>query len=117
MCEGKEFKVHRCFISAHSKYFERACSGMFKEASAQSIELKDDLLQAVECMILFFYTCQYNDDLKFDEGAKKPDAKDKQPSTKLQLNSWVGLEISTREPTLLIVVKSMRLPKSTKSSI
>jgi hypothetical protein len=30
VCEGKEFKVHRCFISVHSKYFERCCAGMFE---------------------------------------------------------------------------------------
>ena len=30
VCQGKEFKVHRCFISVHSKYFERCCDGMFE---------------------------------------------------------------------------------------
>ena len=30
VCEDKEFKVHRCFISAHSKYFEKACGGMLE---------------------------------------------------------------------------------------
>lgn len=29
ICKGKEFKVHRCFVCAHSKWFERCCSGEF----------------------------------------------------------------------------------------
>ena len=32
-CEGKKFKVHRCFICAHSKWFERCCEGMFEVSS------------------------------------------------------------------------------------
>jgi hypothetical protein len=34
VCEGKEFKVHRCFISVHSEYFERCCDGMFEVSHA-----------------------------------------------------------------------------------
>lgn len=30
VCEQKEFKVHRCFISAHSPFFKKCCSGMFE---------------------------------------------------------------------------------------
>ena len=29
-CEGKEWKVHRCFISPHSPFFKQCCSGMFE---------------------------------------------------------------------------------------
>ena len=36
VCEDKEFKVHRCFISVHSKYFERCCDGMFEVSILKS---------------------------------------------------------------------------------
>jgi len=55
ICQGKCFKVHRCFISAHSRYFAKCCVGEFREASKREITLEEDLLEAVERMIAFFY--------------------------------------------------------------
>jgi hypothetical protein len=31
-----------CFIAPHSKYFERACGGMFKEGAEREVKLKED---------------------------------------------------------------------------
>lgn len=47
-------------ISAYSKYFERACSSPFLEASQQRIELSEDLPEAVKCMIEYFYKLDYD---------------------------------------------------------
>ena len=87
VCEGTEHKVHRCFIAAHSKWFERACSGMFHEASSQKVELQEDLPTAVERMIRFFYTCDYDDAI--DTTKPKPKYDDKEPSDRLQVNAWM----------------------------
>lgn len=84
-CAGKDFKVHRCFICAHSKWFERCCSGMFQEPGSRSVELKDDLLAAVERMIHFFYAFDYNDDMPAAE--PMPGPKDAEPATKLQMDA------------------------------
>jgi hypothetical protein len=59
-CEGREFKVHRCFIAAHSKFFDKACSGMFTESQQRRIDLKEDDPSMVELMVRFFYTFDYD---------------------------------------------------------
>jgi hypothetical protein len=59
-CEGRVFKVHRCFIAPHSRFFEKACSGMFKETQERKIDLKEDDPNMVELMIKFFYTFDYD---------------------------------------------------------
>lgn len=41
VCGDKEFKVHRCFISAHSKYFEKACDGMFQVSVVSESDLQN----------------------------------------------------------------------------
>ncbi|KAF2102271.1 hypothetical protein NA57DRAFT_54191 [Rhizodiscina lignyota] len=53
---AEEFKVHRVVISSHSRYFDNACSGKFKEANDARIELKGDTLDAVKAMVQYFYT-------------------------------------------------------------
>lgn len=50
----------RIIICAKSRYFKRACSGAFAEASKQNIELKEDPPEAVECMIQYFYEGNYD---------------------------------------------------------
>jgi len=87
VCEGKEFRVHRCFIAAHSKWFEVACGGMFKEASSQMVELHNDQLAVAERMISFFYTCDYDDGI--EATTPVPKSRDRQPRSKLQMNAWV----------------------------
>ncbi|KAF7188247.1 hypothetical protein HII31_10532 [Pseudocercospora fuligena] len=61
ICGSKAYRVHRIIICAKSKYFKRACSGAFTEASKQKIELKEDPPEAVECMIQYFYDGNYDD--------------------------------------------------------
>jgi hypothetical protein len=59
LCDGKEYHVHRCFIAPQSKYFERACTGMFKENTECKIELKEDLTSMVDRMVYYFYNFDY----------------------------------------------------------
>jgi len=59
LCDGKEYNVHRCFIAPQSKYFERACTGMFKEGAERKIELKEDLTSMVDRMVYYFYNFNY----------------------------------------------------------
>jgi hypothetical protein len=59
LCDGKEYHVHRCFIAPQSKYFERACTGMFKEGAERKIELKEDLTSMVDRMVYYFYNFNY----------------------------------------------------------
>lgn len=60
-CAGTEHKFHRIIISASSRYFPRCCGGAFLEAGTQNIELRGDEPAAVERMIQFFYTHDYDD--------------------------------------------------------
>jgi LSD1 subclass zinc finger protein len=60
ICDGKEYPVHRCFIAPQSKYFERAFTGMFKEAAENKIELNDDKPSIVERMVYYFYNFDYD---------------------------------------------------------
>lgn len=46
VCEGQEFKVHRCFIAAHSPYFKRCCTGMFEVSQQRCILLSNDTRDA-----------------------------------------------------------------------
>ena len=105
VCDGKEFKVHRCFIYAHSKWFARCCAGEFlvsrasrlvrptrtdtvsQEAGARKVELKEDLLMAVEQMITFFYTCDYDDSVAARDPS--PSSGDPTSDCSLQMNAWV----------------------------
>lgn len=110
VCEGKEFKVHRCFICAHSKWFERCCSDMFSEASAQKVELKDDLPEAVERMIHFFCTWDYDDNISVDS---VPNIADPKPVTALQMNAYIFAVAEKYEiPTL----KALALEKFKKAA-
>lgn len=112
VCDGKQFNVHRCFIAAHSKWFDRACSGPFKEASSQRVELHEDMLAAVECMINFFYTCDYDDSIQNATSTSEP--MDKEPNNALQLNAWVYATADKYEvPTL----KALALEKFTLAAV
>ena len=72
LCNGKEYHVHRCFVAPQSKYFERACTGMFKEGAECKIDLKEDLTSMVDRMIYYFYDFDYysgSDSTKMTETA------------------------------------------------
>lgn len=85
-CAGIKHKVHRCFISAHSRYFAKCCGGTFLEAGTQSVTLKDDDPAAVGCMIRFFY-CHHYDEAMF-QPPKLLSAKSGRLN-KIQLNALV----------------------------
>jgi len=113
-----EFKAHRFIICAHSKWFDRACSGGFAEASTQKAELKEDMLQAVEKMIEFFYTCDYNDSVAFcDAGtpadqtgaaAAEQESNEQCITNRMELNAWV---YATAEKYGALVLKALALEK------
>lgn len=53
------FYIHRDLICNESSVFKAAFSGEFKEASNQSIDLKDQDVEAVERMVQWLYSGQY----------------------------------------------------------
>ncbi|KAK4615427.1 hypothetical protein CLAFUW4_09932 [Fulvia fulva] len=59
-CAGKEFKVHRCLIVAHSTWFLRHCTGDAAALARTCVEL-DDHPEMIARMINFFYTFDYDD--------------------------------------------------------
>ncbi|KAM0229761.1 hypothetical protein ACHAPO_009835 [Fusarium lateritium] len=59
-CEDKVFKVHRVLLSAHSKYFEKALNGLWKETTESKIEIKDFEPDVVEAMLFFIYSFDYD---------------------------------------------------------
>lgn len=61
ICGEKEYRVHRCFIAPQSRYFERACNGMFRESAEHKIELHGDCPELVDRMIHYFYNFDYYD--------------------------------------------------------
>ncbi|KAI4710018.1 hypothetical protein J4E89_005250 [Alternaria sp. Ai002NY15] len=54
--ETKEYFAHKAILSAHSKWFMRAFTGRFKEATANVIDIHDDDPDHFERMLRFFYT-------------------------------------------------------------
>ena len=62
VCDGKEYKAHRCFICAHSRWFERCCAGTFAEGVERKVELKEDLPAAVDRMIQYMYRLDYDEE-------------------------------------------------------
>ena len=83
VCESTEWKVHRCFIVPHSKWFERCCKGAFQEGSSRRIELEEDNPLAVARMITYFYTFDYDDSLTSVE------ANTNKVYNELDMNAWV----------------------------
>ncbi|KAF4463285.1 btb poz [Fusarium albosuccineum] len=58
-CEGREFKVHRLILCAHSKYFAKQLNGPWKESSEKLITIKDFDSSVVEAMLYFMYNFNY----------------------------------------------------------
>ncbi|KAK4615961.1 hypothetical protein CLAFUW4_10097 [Fulvia fulva] len=67
----KKCRLHRCFIAAHSKWFERCLSGSFSKDTECVIELKDGQPEAVDRMIQYFYDFDYDGDLGNDSIAER----------------------------------------------
>lgn len=56
VCEGEKFEVHRAVLAAASQVFERAFSGVMKEARSALLEVRESAPAAVEAMLRFVYT-------------------------------------------------------------
>ena len=111
VCEGKEFKMHRFFICAHSKWFERCCSGSLCEARLQRVELKEDRLDAVKLMIDFFYKWDYDDKVTVDP---KPPPDDPESGYSTHMNAYMYAIADKYE---IIDLKGLALEKSMKVAI
>ncbi|KAL6149966.1 hypothetical protein ACJQWK_02530 [Exserohilum turcicum] len=59
-CAGKEFRIHKIVLSAQSKFFSNAFEGDWKESVERIIPLIDDDVSAVEAMLQFLYTFDYD---------------------------------------------------------
>ena len=77
-CHGREWRVHKVILCAHSDFFDHACAGPFtvstvframpwsaadtpKEAQQNRIDLQNDDPAAVAAMVEFFYEFAYED--------------------------------------------------------
>jgi len=58
----KSWQVHKAFVCSHSKWFQKAITGNFKENSSGVVTLEDDLefADAIDCMVSYFYHAGYN---------------------------------------------------------
>ncbi|KAK5137609.1 hypothetical protein LTR08_007904 [Meristemomyces frigidus] len=65
---GMLYNVHRHIITNHSRYFARLCHGDFQEAKSRIVTLHDDPPQAVQLMVEFFHTFDYNADSTYIHG-------------------------------------------------
>lgn len=66
-CHGSEWKVHKAIVCIASDFF-KACCKNFKEASSGVIDLPDDRADAVNALLVYIYTADYDDskeDLNF----------------------------------------------------
>ncbi|KAM3068339.1 hypothetical protein ACMFMG_009478 [Clarireedia jacksonii] len=59
-CEDKEFKIHKLVLCTQSNYFLKAFQGDWKESKDGRIHLQGDDVFAVEAMLQFMYTFDYN---------------------------------------------------------
>ncbi|EMD86655.1 hypothetical protein COCC4DRAFT_33157 [Bipolaris maydis ATCC 48331] len=59
-CDGKEFRIHKIVLSAQSKFFSNAFEGKWKESVEGTIPLNDDDVSAVEAMLRFLYSFDYD---------------------------------------------------------
>ncbi|KAK3718337.1 hypothetical protein LTR37_005150 [Vermiconidia calcicola] len=121
VCEDQEFKVHRCFICAQSKWFERCCSGIFEEGKTNRVHLREEHASVIANMISFMYTFDYNDSTSSDtfkststeHTLPKGSSSSKHltspaPSNALQMNAWV---YATAEKYEILDLKALALEK------
>ncbi|KAF2207048.1 hypothetical protein CERZMDRAFT_51834, partial [Cercospora zeae-maydis SCOH1-5] len=59
-CGGLEWNVHRVIVCLSSPFFVSCCKN-FKEASSGIIDLPDDNKRAVDAMLTWMYTADYDD--------------------------------------------------------
>lgn len=59
-CEDKEFKIHKLILCTQSKYFSKAFNGDWKESADGAVRLEGDDVSAVEAMLQFMYTFDYD---------------------------------------------------------
>ncbi|KAL8734282.1 MAG: hypothetical protein Q9181_003249 [Wetmoreana brouardii] len=81
ICRDREFRVHRHILCTASKFFAAACDGNFKEARDSRIDLSEDDPDALERMLKYLYTADYDDmDHVQREGNKKTQNEDQSSS-------------------------------------
>ncbi|KAL8992660.1 MAG: hypothetical protein Q9169_006931 [Polycauliona sp. 2 TL-2023] len=61
ICGDRKCYVHRIVLCAESVFFKVACNGKFLEAASNEIKLPEDEPMAVERMLKFLYTGDYDD--------------------------------------------------------
>ncbi|RYN15717.1 hypothetical protein AA0119_g13004 [Alternaria tenuissima] len=59
-CDGKGFRIHKIVLCAQSKFFLNAFDGKWKESAEGVIPLNDDDVSAVEAMLQFLYSFDYD---------------------------------------------------------
>ncbi|KAI1619052.1 hypothetical protein EDD37DRAFT_647835 [Exophiala viscosa] len=58
-CQGYEFKVHRAIVCAASPMLDKACGGLYVEASEGRIDLSEDDPEILARVLLYLYTNDY----------------------------------------------------------
>lgn len=58
-CNGSQWKVHKAIVCLASDFF-KACCNNFKEASSGVIDLPGDRADAVNALLKYIYTADYN---------------------------------------------------------
>ncbi|KAI0474418.1 hypothetical protein F4859DRAFT_514948 [Xylaria cf. heliscus] len=61
VCEGKEFRVHKCIVCAESPVIAAALKNGFKEAETDTMTVNFGLT-ALNCMLLYMYTGDYKEE-------------------------------------------------------
>ncbi|KAK3318135.1 hypothetical protein B0H66DRAFT_602737 [Apodospora peruviana] len=90
--DSRTFNLHRAVVCSKSPFFDKACSGAFKEASTAHIDLKDDA-KIFEKFIQFLYTGNYDDDENLGPQVQHCDEEVLRPEDEIQdmLRNGAGL--------------------------
>ncbi|KAL8896810.1 MAG: hypothetical protein Q9207_007527 [Kuettlingeria erythrocarpa] len=67
ICGQRVFPVHRNILCLASRFFAAACDGAFKEAHENRIDLSDDDPAALQRMLTYLYTLEYDDEDPVDD--------------------------------------------------
>ncbi|KAI7332539.1 hypothetical protein KC315_g4610 [Hortaea werneckii] len=57
--KGRQWKVHKVLLCAQSEWFEKSCTGCWKEGKEGTITLEEDDPQVVDAMLHWFYEFDY----------------------------------------------------------
>ena len=68
---GAHIGVHKIVLCAHAPFFNMALNGSFKEAEKQTVDLTDDGIEPVRCMLEFLYSAEYNTQRVISEDTAK----------------------------------------------